>query len=850
MLASKIKNSVKDSNKNYFTINGLMGYYFENDFFNLNIISPTLDGNLTFSKEDINSVLGNKSIKSARWIGLIKPSITGEYILSTNSPNCRVELNGEIFNLSLNTSNTVNLIQGNVYNIRIEQLMSENQLLKNYEGIKLYWETSDIIKEIIPSEVLLKPNYSNTNGKSKFIPNNTLFSNAKLKANANRDTDRDGIPDEWEVNGYTVMNQKAVAWDDKFAANGYKKYVSNPFKPCTANDPYTDFEKVSGQIDPSVSTVARDPMISAYPIVGVQMERLVVSKSETITGDSTKSMSKSTSHSSTNINTVGAEVSGSLQLAGGIFPVFSMSASANYSHTWQNTSTVDDTTGESFSQGLSINTAESAYINPNIRYYNTGTAPVYNVTPTTTIVIDKQSVATIKGQESLIGDYLNPGGTYPIIGEPPMALNTMDQFSSRLIPINYNQLKSIDNGGTVMLSTSQFTGNFAKYNSNGNLVTDGNNWGPYLGTIKSTTASLTLSLPDQTTQVAVVAPNFSDPEDKTPRLTLEQALVKAFRLEKKNGKFYFHGMEISANQKIQVFLDRNTNVDFENQLKNTANKDIMNCIIKRNMNILVKVITFKENISSINIINDTNFGVESMTGLSKRIKGNDGIYRASTKSFSFKSKEIKYPEGFYRMRFVIQSYEPFTCNFKLFNNLIYSNSFDIGYYDEFFYFYYNGSKSFFDISCDIINSINRLSGVFLIELDKLINDIDHISSINIMNNTNSGIDYTTGLSNRIKGSDGIYRAETKAFSFRTKEINYSRGYYRIRFVVQCSSSFTCNFQLFNNQIFSRSFHEGFFDEFAYFKYDGNNSFLDISCNIISNSNPGVFLIEVTRIGDL
>ncbi|WP_039244117.1 binary toxin-like calcium binding domain-containing protein [Clostridium botulinum] len=720
MLVSKIENSVKDSNKNYFTINGLMGYYFENDFFNLNIISPTLDGNLTFSKEDINSILGDKSIKSARWIGLIKPSITGEYILSTNSPNCRVELNGEIFNLSLNTSNTVNLIQGNVYDIRIEQLMSENQLLKNYEGIKLYWETSDIIKEIIPSEVLLKPNYSNTNQKSKFIPNNTLFSNAKLKANANKGTDSDGIPDEWEVNGYTVMNQKAVAWDDKFAANGYKKYVSNPFKPSTANDPYTDFEKVSGQIDPSVSTVARDPMISAYPIVGVQMERLVVSKSETITVDSTKSMSKSTSYSSTNINTVGAEISGNLELAGGIFPVFNMSASANYSHTLENTSTVDNTTGESFSQGLSINTGESAYINPNIRYYNTGTAPVYNVTPNTTIVIDKQSVATIKGQESLIGDYLNPSGTYPIIGQPPIALNTMDQSSSRLIPINYNQLKSIDNGGTVMLSTSQFTGNFAKYNSSGNLVTDGNNWEPYLGTIKSTTVSLTLSFPDQTTQVAVVAPNFSDPEDRTPRLTLEQALVKAFGLEKKNDKFYFQGIEITENQKIQVFLDNNTNIDFQNQLKNTADKDIMHCIIKRNMNILVKVITFKENISSINIINDTNFGIQSMTGLSKRSKGQDGIYRASTKSFSF----------------------------------------------------------------------------------------------------------------------------------RTKKINHSRGYYKIRFVVQCSSSFTCNFQLFNNQIFSRSFHEGFFDEFAYFKYDGSNSFLDISCNIIGHSNSGVFLVEVTRIGDL
>lgn len=124
------------------------------------------------------------------------------------------------------------------------------------------------------------------------------------------------------------------------------------------------------------------------------MENLVISKNSTITGQTGNSMSKSTSYSSTYSNTIGASISGGLSL--GIIPTFTMSASANYSHTYQSTNTVSDTSSQSFTQGLSINTGETAYINPNIRYYNSGTAPVYNVSPNTTIVIGDESIATIQ----------------------------------------------------------------------------------------------------------------------------------------------------------------------------------------------------------------------------------------------------------------------------------------------------------------------------------------------------------------------------------------------------------------------------------------------------------------------
>ncbi|MDT2292598.1 hypothetical protein P7H15_06275 [Paenibacillus larvae] len=37
-------------------------------------------------------------------------------------------------------------------------------------------------------------------------------------------------------------------------------------------------------------------------------------------------------------------------------------------------------------------------MNANVRYYNTGTAPVYNLVPTTNLVLGRQTIATVTGQ--------------------------------------------------------------------------------------------------------------------------------------------------------------------------------------------------------------------------------------------------------------------------------------------------------------------------------------------------------------------------------------------------------------------------------------------------------------------
>ncbi|HFJ9466688.1 hypothetical protein P4480_23835 [Bacillus thuringiensis] len=83
------------------------------------------------------------------------------------------------------------------------------------------------------------------------LPNFNLFDNKSVEAEL-KDTDQDGIPDEWEIQGYTFKDQQIVKWENAYLAQGYKKYVLNPNKARTVADPYTDFEKVSGHMPAAI----------------------------------------------------------------------------------------------------------------------------------------------------------------------------------------------------------------------------------------------------------------------------------------------------------------------------------------------------------------------------------------------------------------------------------------------------------------------------------------------------------------------------------------------------------------------------------------------------------------------
>jgi len=571
------------TNEDTLSTNGLMGYYFADEHFkDLELMAPIKNGDLKFEEEKVDKLLteDKSSVKSIRWTGRIIPSEDGEYTLSTDRDDVLMQINakGDI-------SNTlkVNMKKGQEYNIRIEIQDKDLGIIDNLSSPKLYWELNGS-KTIIPEENLFLRDYSKIDENDPFIPNNNFFDVKLFRADwedEDLDTDNDNIPDAYEKNGYTIKDSIAVKWDDSFAAQGYKKYLSSYLQSNTAGDPYTDYEKASGSFDKAIKAEARDPLVAAYPVVGVGMERLIISTNEHASTDQGKTVSRATTSSKTDTNTVGVAVTAGYQNG------FTGSITANYSHTTDNTTAVQDSNGESWNTGLSINKGESAYINANVRYYNTGTAPMYKVTPTTNLVLDGETLTTIKAQDNQIGNNLSPNETYPKKGLSPLALNTMDQFSSRLIPINYDQLKKLDAGKQVKLETTQVSGNYGTKNSQGQIVTEGNSWSDYISQIDSISATIILDTGNETFERRVTAKDSSNPEDKTPQLTIGEAIEKAFGATKNGELLYFNGIPIDESC-VELIFDNNTANIIKESLKTLDNKKIYDVKLERGMNILIK----------------------------------------------------------------------------------------------------------------------------------------------------------------------------------------------------------------------------------------------------------------------
>lgn len=571
---------------------GLMAYFFSDEHFkDLELMAPMKNGDSEFGNKETQELLTKEqsSIKSIRWTGRIIPSEDGEYTLSMDKEDALMQINnsGDIAK-----ELKVNMRKGQEYTIRIEIKDSGLNSIEALSAPALYWELNGN-KAVIPEENLFLRDYSNIDENDPFIPDNNFFDRKLRTARSvssgledeDLDTDNDNIPDAYEKNGYTIKDLIAVKWDDSLAAQGYKKYVSNYLSANTAGDPYTDYEKASGTFDRAIRAEAKDPLVAAFPVVGVGMERLIISTNEHASIDQGKTVSRATTNSKSDTNVVGVSVSAGYQNG------FTGSVTTSFSHTTDNSTAVQNSNGESWNTGLGINKGESAYINANVRYYNTGTAPMYKVTPTTNLVLDGETLATIRAQDNQIGNNLSPNETYPKAGLSPLALNTMDQFSARLIPINYDQLKKLDAGKQIKLETIQVTGNYGTKNSQGQIVTEGNSWSNYISQINSLSASLILDTGRETLERRVAAKDSGNPEDKTPELTIGEAIEKAFGATKNNGLLYFNGIPIDESC-VELIFDNHTANLIKERLKTLDDKKIYNVRLEKGMNILIKTPSF------------------------------------------------------------------------------------------------------------------------------------------------------------------------------------------------------------------------------------------------------------------
>lgn len=485
-----------------------VGQFFSGVYFD-HPIAVISNENVGFNvkKEDIEELKLHSQVQSVRWITSFMPQKSGLYTFKSRD-FINIYIEEELVN------------EKEIY---LESLRIYKLVIACYGNDKLSQE--ELLK--LDIEVLLNGKIEELDENCFSIPEKISFdelSGINVEDEL-LDTDDDGIYDEWEINGYTVIGGVVKEWDEAYAEQGYKKFVSNPYESHTAGDPYSDLEKASGALDKSIDKSAWDPLVAAYPSVSVGIERLIISNNRSFSVSEGNTISKSVSSSVGTTNTVSIGTKAEI----GLFNI-SASVSADYSHT--STQTVDKTStqGQNWGEDLNIKEGESAYINANVRYHNRGTAPIYNLKPTVNFILDGDTISTVTAQSNQISLSLGPGKTYPRRNHNAIAFNTVDEFNAVPIPINLNQLNKLQEGGIIKLETTQYKGEFLKRNSDGGQVLNaGNEWAYYMPQIENMTAGIIVSLPKEgeTIERRVAARGF-DPNDLTPELTLGEALKKAY----------------------------------------------------------------------------------------------------------------------------------------------------------------------------------------------------------------------------------------------------------------------------------------------------------------------------------
>lgn len=527
-------------------IQGLLGYYFKDaQFQDLTSIKVGEQSDKLIDKARV--IKSNQTIHSVRWMGRVNPSQTGEYTFSTSSDqHIILQINGENIIDQSEMKKTIKLEKDKVYELKIEYRNTKNTL----PDLQLFWSIDGKAKEPIPPKNILLPNFSekenlpNNKKDMLLLPNFNLFDNKSYSSKLiDTDTDKDGISDEWEEQGYTFKDQQIVKWEDSYLAQGYKKYVSNPYKARTVADPYTDFEKVSGHMPEATKDEAKDPLVAAYPAIGVGMENLLFSKNENVTEGASGTKSKSVTDTNTNTNSVevGGEVGGALNP----FAFASFKVSTKYSHSWTNSTAIQNSESGSWSRQIGINTAESAFLNANVRYYNAGTAPIYELRPTSNFVFQNSgtSIATITAGSNQIGNSLGPSDTYPKREQAPISLDKANEAGTVKIVINGEQLNAIQSHSEKLnLETTQNKGQYGILDDTGKLITDASKqWDPIRTNIDAVSGSLILDTgtSKENLERRVAAKNENDPEDKTPEITIGEAIKKAFNAKEKDGRLYY-----------------------------------------------------------------------------------------------------------------------------------------------------------------------------------------------------------------------------------------------------------------------------------------------------------------------
>ncbi|OEH93767.1 binary toxin-like calcium binding domain-containing protein [Bacillus solimangrovi] len=421
--------------------------------------------------------------------------------------------------------------------------------------------------------------------KSELFGSTTGLSNLvgmSSSSSSNQDADGDNIYDVWEKEGYTyVLGAGIVKWDDKDADNygeGAIKYVTSPFSRSTDEDPYSDYEEVTGQVDKGIAAIAQHPLVPAFPDIQAEIEGVSITPYETITTTDgtvlTEAWSESTDKSETTARSLGYKAGFEVAIEKN-FKIQDPGVKVNtkiYGESngqWdksntETTSRVDsnqDTT--SWSQATATNPSQAATSVWNVKYTNKGTAPAYNITPSLSLQIgDKTAISLTTDSASKINS-IAPNESYPS-GRDTVALKYTETGTNdtNQIFLTIDQVQLIQMGYPISLSTDQIRANVKQLEDDGSISANGD-WNLYEAAIDAVSASITYVHPTKGEEKFKVFAN--NPElnhaQHDPKTTLGDALKLVLDAEVVNGKFIVDGEEV--NDSWRIFLSSEEDDDFD-----------------------------------------------------------------------------------------------------------------------------------------------------------------------------------------------------------------------------------------------------------------------------------------------
>ncbi|WP_410491856.1 PA14 domain-containing protein (plasmid) [Bacillus thuringiensis] len=590
-ISTKMENQQKEMDRK-----GLLGYYFKGkDFNNLTMFAPTRENTLGYDQQTASALLDKQqqNYQSIRWVGQIQSKETGDFTFQlSEDEHAMIELNGKVISNKGKEKQVVHLEKGQLVPIKIEY--QADKLIdvesESFKNLKLFKVDAQQQSHQIQLDELRNPEF-NKKETQEFLKKATTtnLSTQKVKSTKDEDTDTDGdsIPDTWEENGYTIQNKIAVKWDDSLASKGYTKFVSNPLESHTVGDPYTDYEKAAKDSPDDSAEETYNPLVAAFPSVNVSLEKVILSPNENLSNSVE-------SHSSSNwsyTNTEGASVEAGIGPKG-----ISFGVSANYQHS----ETVGHEWGTSTGNTSQFNTASAGYLNANVRYNNVGTGAIYDVKPTTSFVLNKDTIATITAKSNSTALSISPGESYPRKGQNGIAITSMDDFNSHPITLNKQQVDQLLSNKPIMLETNQTDGVYMIKDTHGAIV-PGGTWNGVTQQIKAKTASIIVDDGKRVAEKRVATKNYDRPEDKTPSLTLKEALKLSYpdEIQEIDGLLYYNDKPIYESS-VMTYLDENTAKEVKKQINDTAGKfkdvnHLYDVKLTPKMNFTLKMATLYDN---------------------------------------------------------------------------------------------------------------------------------------------------------------------------------------------------------------------------------------------------------------